>query len=215
MENNVNKNTKAINPTEAKALPASTPATARKAAETSRCYKNRKPHPEISCNAIVRNCDFSEAGNLGRMSIQDVQAIFGTAAAERLVVSRMTADDGCVADDNSLKAIRRNLVSQLLSAGYIVTDDDYGYAMNGAYYELRNRVIKSGKTAALDAIDIACEYEERWERKREMQIIRGARAYREDRSFDKIATGAAVAYMAANAAAVAASIVKAAKKLAK
>ena len=201
----------------AKALPASASAAAeaRKAAETSRCYKNRKPHPEISCNAIVRNCDFSEAGNLGRMSIQDVQAIFGTAAAERLVVSRMTADDGSVADDNSLKAIRRNLVASLLAAGYIVTDDDYSDIMDGAYYGLRNRVIKSGKTAALDAIDIACEYERAWERKREMQIIRGARAYREDRSFDKIATGAAVAYMAANAAAVAASIVKAAKKLAK
>ena len=87
--------------------------------------------------------------------------------------------------------------------------------MDGAYYGLRNRVIKSGKTAALDAIDIACEYERAWERKREMQIIRGARAFREDKSFDKIAAGAAVAYMAANAAAVAASIVKAAKKLAK
>ena len=211
MMENTNKtlNTKAL------PAPASTPATARKAAETSRCYKNRKPHPEISCNAIVRNCDFSEAGNLGRMSIQDVQAIFGTAAAERLVVSRMTADDGSVADDNSLKAIRRNLVSQLLSAGYIVTDDDYGDIMDGAYYGLRNRVIRSGKTAALDAIDIACEYEREWGRKRDRQIIRGARAYREDRSFDKIATGAAVAYMAANAAAVVANLAKIAKKLAK
>ena len=207
MEKNINT---------AKALPAPAPtAEARKAAETSRCYKNRKPHPEISCNAIVRNCDFSEAGNLGRMSIQDVQAIFGTAAAERLVVSRMTADDGSVADDNSLKAIRRNLVASLLAAGYIVTDDDYSDIMDGAYYGLRNRVIKSGKTAALDAIDIACEYERAWERKRERQVHRGARAFREDKSFDKIATGAAVAYMAANAAAVAASIVKAAKKLAK
>ena len=207
MEKNVNTT---------KALPAPAPtAEARKAVSCEDCgYKNRK-RPELAHLCERREHNFSEAGNLGRMSIQDVQAILGTAAAERLVVSRMTADDGCVADDNSLKAIRRNLVSQLLSAGYIVTDDDYGYAMNGAYYELRNRVIKSGKTAALDAIDIACEYEERWERKREMQIIRGARAYREDRSFDKIATGAAVAYMAANAAAVAASIVKAAKKLAK
>ena len=137
MENNTNK---AIN---TKALPAPT-AEVRKAAETSRCYKNRKQRPELSRLAERREYDFSEAGNLGRMSIQDVQAIFGTAAAERLVVSRMTADDGCVADDNSLKASHRNLVSQRLSAGYIVTDDDYGYAMNGAYYELRNRVIKSG-----------------------------------------------------------------------
>lgn len=187
-----------------------------KAVETSRCdsYKNRK-RPELTGAAVRRSVNVGDAGNLGRMSMADVQALFGSAAAERLMVSRMTADDGCVADDDSLKAIRRNLVSQLLSAGYIVTDDDYGYAMNGAYYELRNRVIKSGKTAALDAIDIACEYEKEWEYKRERQIQRGARAYREDRSFDKIATGAAVAYMAANAAAVAASIVKAAKKLAK
>ena len=207
MENNTNKN---INKTlKALPAPASTPA-----AETSRCYKNRK-RPELTGAAVRRSVNVGDAGNLGRMSMADVQALFGSAAAERLMVSRMTADDGCVADDDSLKAIRRNLVSQLLSAGYIVTDDDYGYAMNGAYYELRNRVIKSGKTAALDAIDIACEYEKEWEYKRERQIQRGARAYREDRSFDKIATGAAVAYMAANAAAVAASIVKAAKKLAK
>lgn len=206
-----NKN---INTTKALPAPAAE-AEVRKAAETSRCYKNRKQRPELSRLAERREYDFSEAGNLGRLTMEDVQALFGSAAAQRLLVSRMTADDGSAATEDSRQSIRHNLVDQLLSEGFVVTPELYAAIMDGDYYAIRKTVVASGKVAALDAVNIAQQYEERWATKRDRQIQRGARAYREDRSFDKIATGAAVAYMAANAAAVAASIVKAAKKLAK
>ena len=205
MENkNINKTLKAL------PAPASTPA-----AETSRCYKNRKQRPELSRLCERREHDFSEAGNLGRLSIEDVRALFGSAAAERLIVSRMTADNGTAATEDSRQSIRFNLVDQLLSEGFVVTPELYCSIMDGDYYAIRQAVIKSGKVAALDAVTIAQQYEERWAAKRERQIQRGARAYRQDKSLDRLATGAAVAYMTANAAAVAASIVKAVGKLAK
>ena len=209
MENtNKTLNTKAL------PAPASTPATARKAAETSRCYKNRK-RPELARLCERREHDFSETGNLGSLTMSDIQALFGSAAAERLLVSRMTADDGTAATEDNRQVIRFNLVDQLLSSGFIVTPELYADIMDGDYYAIRKAVVASGKVAALDAITIAQQYEERWAIKRDRQIQRGARAYREDKHFDKLATGAAVAYMAANAAAVAASIVKAVGKLAK
>lgn len=178
-------------------------------------YKNRKQRPELSRLCECREHDFAEAGNLGRLSVQDIQALFGSAAAERLIVSRMTADDGSAATEQSRQSIRYNLVDQLLAAGFTVTPEDYCNIMDGDYTAVRQAVVKSGRATALDAVTIAQQYERAWERKRERQVERGARAYREDKSLDKIAAGAAVAYMAANAAAVAASIVKAAKKLAK
>lgn len=211
MMENTNKtlNTKAL------PAPASTPATARKAAETSRCYKNRKPHPELTGAAVRRRVNVGDAGNLGKMTISDVQAIFGSAAAERLIVSRMTNDDGCAADEASRQAIRANLVDSLVAAGYTVTDNDLVAIMDGDYAAARQNVVKSGKVAALDAVNIAQSYEELWAAKRERQVERGARSYRTSKSLDTLSTGAAVAYMAANAVAVAASIVKAVGKLAK
>ena len=199
----------------AKALPASAAAEARKAAETSRCYKNRKPHPELTGAAVRRRVNVGDAGNLGKMTISDVQAIFGSAAAERLIVSRMTNDDGCAADEASRQAIRANLVDSLVAAGYTVTDNDLVAIMDGDYAAARQNVVKSGKVAALDAVNIAQSYEELWAAKRERQVERGARSYRTSKSLDTLSTGAAVAYMAANAVAVAASIVKAVGKLAK
>lgn len=205
MEKNVNTTTKA--------LPA--PAAEVRKASCETCgYKNRK-RPELARLCERREHNFSEAGNLGRLSMEDIQALFGSAAAERLMVSRMNNDDGTAATEDNRQLIRFNLVDQLLATGFIVTHELYVSIMDGDYYAIRKAVVASGKVAALDAVTIAQQYEERWEAKRDRQIQRGARAYREDRSFDKIATGAAVAYMAANAAAVAASIVKAAKKLAK
>lgn len=211
MMENTNKtlNTKAL------PAPASTPATARKAAETSRCYKNRKPHPELTGAAVRRRVNVGDAGNLGKMTISDVQAIFGSAAAERLIVSRMTNDDGCAADEASRQAIRANLVDNLIAAGYTVTDNDLVAIMDGDYPAVKQAVIKSGKVAALDAVNIAQSYEEHWAMKRERQVERGARSYRTSKSLDTLSTGAAVAYMLANATAVVAKLASMSKKLAK
>ena len=209
MEKNVNKTLKAL------PAPTPTPATARKAAETSRCYKNRKPHPELTGAAVRRRVNVGDAGNLGKMTISDVQAIFGSAAAERLIVSRMTNDDGCAADEASRQAIRANLVDSLVAAGYTVTDNDLVAIMDGDYAAARQNVVKSGKVAALDAVNIAQSYEEHWAMKRERQVERGARSYRTSKSLDTLSTGAAVAYMLANATAVVAKLASMSKKLAK
>ena len=211
MEKNVNKTLKAL------PAPASTPAAAeaRKAAETSRCYKNRKKRPELTGAAVRRRVNVGDAGNLGKMSISDIQAIFGSAAAERLIVSRMTNDNGCAADEASRQAIRANLVDNLIAAGYTVTDNDLVAIMDGDYPAVKQAVIKSGKVAALDAVNIAQSYEEHWAMKRERQVERGARSYRTSKSLDTLSTGAAVAYMLANATAVVAKLASMSKKLAK
>lgn len=210
MEKNINK---ALN---TKALPA--PAAA-EASRKSECeaygFKARKQRPELTGAAVRRRVNVGDAGNLGKMTISDVQAIFGSAAAERLIVSRMTNDDGCAADEASRQAIRANLVDSLVAAGYTVTDNDLVAIMDGDYAAARQNVLRSGKVAALDAVNIAQSYEELWAAKRERQVERGARSYRTSKSLDTLSTGAAVAYMAANAVAVAASIVKAVGKLAK
>lgn len=206
MEKNVNKTLKA--------LPAPT-AEARKASCESCGFKNRKQRPELTGAAVRRRVNVGDAGNLGKMTISDVQAIFGSAAAERLIVSRMTNDDGCAADEASRQAIRANLVDSLVAAGYTVTDNDLVAIMDGDYAAARQNVLRSGKVAALDAVNIAQSYEDHWTAKRERQVERGARSYRTSKSLDTLSTGAAVAYMAANAVAVAASIVKAVGKLAK
>ena len=211
MEKNINKTLKA--------LPAPTPAAAEAAARKSECeacgFKARKQRPELTGAAVRRRVNVGDAGNLGKMTISDVQAIFGSAAAERLIVSRMTNDDGCAADEASRQAIRANLVDSLIAAGYTVTDNDLVAIMDGDYPAVKQAVIKSGKVAALDAVNIAQSYEEHWAMKRERQVERGARSYRTSKSLDTLSTGAAVAYMLANATAVVAKLASMSKKLAK
>lgn len=192
MEKNVNTTTKAL------PAPASAAAEARKASCETCGYKNRKQQrPELARLCERREHDFSKAGNLGRLSIEDVQALFGSAAAERLLVSRMTADDGTAATEGSLQSIRHNLVDQLLSEGFIVTPEIYTAIMDGDYYAISKAVIASGKVNALDAVTFAQQYEERWAAKRERQIKRGAQAFHEDDTRDKLAGAAAVTCAAA------------------
>lgn len=214
MEKNVNTLNKAIDKTE---VPADIVERMHKAeAKCNACgYKNRKQRPELTGAAVRRRVNVGDAGNLGKMSISDIQAIFGSAAAERLIVSRMTNDNGCAADEASRQAIRANLVDNLIAAGYTVTDNDLVAIMDGDYPAVKQAVIKSGKVAALDAVNIAQSYEEHWAMKRERQVERGARSYRTSKSLDTLSTGAAVAYMLANATAVVAKLASMSKKLAK
>lgn len=135
---------------------------------------------------IYRKVEMPEE-KVGHLTYTDLQVLCGTAAAERLFISRKTDDLGIPAEDENINEIRENLISSLQEAGFRLREDEVYAVRRGDYYLLRRRVEKSGKVAALDCLAQAERLEERLRSKHDRQVLRGARAFRQDKTDEKIA----------------------------
>ena len=190
MEKNVNTTTKAL------PAPASTPAAARTSCETCG-YKNRKRPFAPACYAAVAEADAVAIPihkRVDKITYGDLEALFGSAAAERLALSRKASAEDEAATFDCEDEVRSNLIRVLLKKGVRLTPEDVAAIKSGNYNALEEsaRVIPY----ALEDIVLAERYEFMIRHKRERQIKRGATAFREDETRDKLVGAAAVAYAA-------------------
>ena len=145
---------------------------------------------------------------IGRLTYADIEALFGTPAAERMYITRQVNDDGVPSLKEDISEVRNNLANTLLKRGVknpevisAATEGNYGFLL----YESTNRPY------IRDDVLQAARLENSLNRKRERQVMRGARAFRHDKIDEKTA----VFTTAAMAVTTAVKVITTLKKLAK
>lgn len=160
--------------------------------------RNPKHAPAQACYAAVGKAHsvyVSPHEKVGNLTYGDIEALCGTAAAERLTLSRKTTSKAEPARFDCESEIRDNLARLLLKKGMRLTCEDVEAIERGDYDGLKESARRV--PFALEDIILAERYEAMIRGKRERQINRGARAYQEDETRDKLASAAAVAYAVA------------------
>ena len=133
--------------------------------------------------------------NVGKVTYGDLEALFGTAAARRLELARKTNSQSEPATFDCEGEVRNNLICVLLRKGIKLSTGDGAAIESGDYEKLKSGALS--KPYALEDILLAERYEYQIRGKRNRQIKRGAQAFHEDDTRDKLAGAAAVAYAAA------------------
>ena len=157
----------------------------------------RNPRPAQACYAAVAEADAVAIPihkRVDKITYGDLEALFGSAAAERLALSRKASAEDEAATFDCEDEVRSNLIRVLLKKGVRLTPEDVDAIKSGNYNALEEsaRVIPY----ALEDIVLAERYEFMIRHKRNRQIKRGAQAFHEDDTRDKLAGAAAVAYAA-------------------
>lgn len=183
-------------------------------AEMRKCrYAASKKHhhrPEMNLRAKLDaevDGNFHATEKVGNLTYADIAAICGTAAAERMSLSRRSRNNEVPAIAGTETAVRRNLARALVKRGVVVTDE-MSEAIYGGNYDKLLHEAANAKPYIIDDILQAQNIERAIVDKRESQIVRGASAYSDDKSNAALA---GVAY----AALVVSSIAAVVKKLAK
>lgn len=163
--------------------------------------KNKRPEMNLRAKLDAElGGSFNAAEKVGNLTYADIAAICGTAAAERMFLTRRSRNNEVPAIAGTETAVRGNLACALVKRGVVVTDEMASAIYEGNYDKLLHEA--GAKPYIIDDIMQAQQLERDIVDKRERQLIRGAASYSDDKTNAVLAGAAYAALVVSSVAAV-------------